>query len=445
MGRIEKTVFISYRRANFWTALAIYQNLTTHGYDVFFDYKSIPSGDFGKVITENIKYRAHFLVVLSPSALERCNEPGDWLRREIEIAIDSQRNIIPLTMKDFDFGSTTTKKILIGKLGKLKKFNAMSIPAEYFEEAMDKLRSNRFLNRPLESISHPVSEITNRITEEQISAAKEAAPIDQKQLTAQEWFERGYVFAVESNNYDEAIRCFSEAITLQRNYANAYFNRGKARKAKGDQEGAIKDYDIVIRLQPDDAEAYNNRGILRRTKGDLDGAIQDFDKAIRLQSNYAEAYNNRGNVHRTKGDLDRAIQDYDEAISLQPNYTQAIYNRGYVYQTKGDTDRAIKNYQESLQIKPNDNHARISLFSLLKKLGKNTQADEHEKLARELVTKENEYNQACFEAICGNIEKALDLLKIAMEKGQSTKEWAKKDPDFENLRDEPRFKEIVGN
>ena len=130
---------------------------------------------------------------------------------------------------------------------------------------------------------------------------------------------------------------------------------------------------------------------------------------------------------------------------MQPNYTQAIYNRGYVYQTKGDTDRAIKNYQESLQIKPNDNHARISLFSLLKKLGKNTQADEHEKLARELVTKENEYNQACFEAICGNTEKALDLLKIAMEKGQSTKEWAKKDPDFENLRDEPRFKEIVGN
>ena len=95
MGRIEKTVFISYRRANFWTALAIYQNLTTHGYDVFFDYKSIPSGDFAQVITENIKYRAHFLVVLSPSALERCNEPGDWLRREIELAIDSRRNIIP--------------------------------------------------------------------------------------------------------------------------------------------------------------------------------------------------------------------------------------------------------------------------------------------------------------------------------------------------------------
>jgi len=85
-GRIERTVFISYCRTNFWTALAVFQNLHANGYDVFFDYKSIPSGDFEQVITENVKSRAHFIVILSPSALERCHEPGDWLRREIETA-----------------------------------------------------------------------------------------------------------------------------------------------------------------------------------------------------------------------------------------------------------------------------------------------------------------------------------------------------------------------
>jgi hypothetical protein len=107
LGRIEKTVFISYRRTNCWTALAVFQNLNSNGYDVFFDYKSIPSGDFAQVIDENIKSRAHFIVILSPSALERCNEPGDWLRREIETAIDNKRNIVPLMMEGFDFGSTS--------------------------------------------------------------------------------------------------------------------------------------------------------------------------------------------------------------------------------------------------------------------------------------------------------------------------------------------------
>ncbi len=38
MARIEKTVFISYRRVDVYAALAVYQDLSSKGYDVFFDY-----------------------------------------------------------------------------------------------------------------------------------------------------------------------------------------------------------------------------------------------------------------------------------------------------------------------------------------------------------------------------------------------------------------------
>lgn len=104
MERIEKTVFLSYRRTNFPWALAIFQNLTQHGYDVFFDYDGIASGDFESVILGNITARAHFLVLLTPSALERCNEPSDWLRREIETALAHQRNTVPLMLEGFSSG-----------------------------------------------------------------------------------------------------------------------------------------------------------------------------------------------------------------------------------------------------------------------------------------------------------------------------------------------------
>src|SRR5512134_2425092 len=116
MGRIEKTVFISYRRTHHIWAYCIYQNLTHHGFDVFFDYQSIDSGNFEKVILENMKARAHFVVILAPSALERCSAPGDWLRREIETAMDEGRNIIPVLLESFDFGSPSVKNALTGKL-----------------------------------------------------------------------------------------------------------------------------------------------------------------------------------------------------------------------------------------------------------------------------------------------------------------------------------------
>jgi hypothetical protein len=97
--RVEKTVFVSYRRTNIPWALAVFHHLTHHGFDVFFDYIGIASGDFEQVIIDNIRSRSHFLVLLTPSALERCAEPGDWFRREIEEAIACRRNVVPMMLE----------------------------------------------------------------------------------------------------------------------------------------------------------------------------------------------------------------------------------------------------------------------------------------------------------------------------------------------------------
>jgi hypothetical protein len=156
MQRVEKTVFISYRRINFPWALAIFLDLTHHGYDVFFDYTGIASGAFERVILENIHARAHFLVVLTPPALERCANPDDWLRREIEAALDGQRNVVPLRLEGFDFASPAVTNFLTGKMAPLQEYQALNIPSDYFLEAMRKLRE-QFLNVPLDAVLHPAS------------------------------------------------------------------------------------------------------------------------------------------------------------------------------------------------------------------------------------------------------------------------------------------------
>ena len=74
--------------------------------------------------------RAHFVVLLTPSALERCTEPGDWLRREIETALETKRNIVPLMLEGFDFGSPGIAEQLVGgTLAPLKSYNALRVPA----------------------------------------------------------------------------------------------------------------------------------------------------------------------------------------------------------------------------------------------------------------------------------------------------------------------------
>lgn len=46
-------------------------------------------------ILDNIRARAHFVVLLTPTALERCGDPADRLRREVEPALECRRHIVP--------------------------------------------------------------------------------------------------------------------------------------------------------------------------------------------------------------------------------------------------------------------------------------------------------------------------------------------------------------
>jgi hypothetical protein len=116
---------------------------------------------------ENIRARAHFLVLLTPTALERCHDPEDWMRREIEAALDNRRNIVPLMVAGFDFGAPVIAGSLTGKLAALTKYNGLEIPkARYFSAEMERLRT-RFLNVPVDAVLHPASDSAQQVANEQ--------------------------------------------------------------------------------------------------------------------------------------------------------------------------------------------------------------------------------------------------------------------------------------
>jgi tetratricopeptide (TPR) repeat protein len=348
MARIEKTVFISYRRTNLPWALAVYQNLTHRGYDVFFDYESINSGDFEKIIIGNIRARAHFIVILTPSALERCVNADDWLRREIETALAEKRNIVPLFLEGFNFGSPSISKYLTGKMALLKNYNGLNVPVDYFEEAMGKL-CQRFLNVSLDAVLHPLSSTVEQAVKVQKIATNKAPEVTEKELTAQEWFEKGLKL---NDHSEEELHCYTEAIHLQPNSPGAYNNRGIVRKAQGDLDGALMDYTEAIRLKPDYAIAYFNRGNICKDKGDLNQAIKDYTETLRFDPNYRAAYYNRGTTRHEVGDLNGAIKDLSESIRLDPHDHDAYYNRGLARYSKKDFDGAIQDYTEAIRLKP---------------------------------------------------------------------------------------------
>jgi adenylate cyclase len=53
------------------------------------------------------------------------------------------------------------------------------------------------------------------------------------------------------------------------------------------------------------------------------------------------------------------------------------------------------------------------------------------------------YNVACFYTHAGDVDKALELLERAVDKGWGDKAWLETDSDLDSLRQLPRFQAIL--
>ncbi len=83
------------------------------------------------------------------------------------------------------------------------------------------------------------------------------------------------------------------------------------------------------------------------------------------------------------------------------------------------------------------------LAKILRTVGRQQEADAQSAIARELAAQDNEYGQACFAAVSGNLERALTLLAVALTKQQEQPGWARIDPELSSLTDDPRFKALI--
>jgi tetratricopeptide (TPR) repeat protein len=54
------------------------------------------------------------------------------------------------------------------------------------------------------------------------------------------------------------------------------------------------------------------------------------------------------------------------------------------------------------------------------------------------------YNLACCESLAGRTEDAIEHLRQAVEHSERVRDLAKEDSDFDPIRDEPAFKELIG-
>jgi tetratricopeptide (TPR) repeat protein len=134
--------------------------------------------------------------------------------------------------------------------------------------------------------------------------------------------------------------------------ARIFFKSGLEKAERGDPKGAIADYDQAISLKKDWGEAYYNRAVVKTTLKEYSGAVLDYDRMIHLKGGGAEAYYSRACAKLALGRHQEAVLDFNQAIARREDWPEAFYNRGLTRESLLDYRGAEKDYLHALKIAP---------------------------------------------------------------------------------------------
>jgi hypothetical protein len=76
-------------------------------------------------------------------------------------------------------------------------------------------------------------------------------------------------------------------------------------------------------------------------------------------------------------------------------------------------------------------------------MGLENKANHHIATALPKMNNESTYNRACFYAICGDTELAIEFLRLALMNKDTTIDWIKSDPDLDPIRKDQRYQELI--
>ncbi|MGA7161790.1 MAG: protein kinase [Bacteroidota bacterium] len=271
---------------------------------------------------------------------------------------------------------------------------------------------------------------------------------------------RDSLYRFTKNGVQIAIELFQKAIEYDARYADAYagmseayahlyqqFDRNEAHLDKA-LEAGLK----ALMYDPSLSEAYSALGLVYLYKKSHDEALEASKKAVELNPSNHTAYWILGRTYVTTDRIREAADLFRKVIELNPDFYTAYgdiilcYNRLEEKENVSQwLEASMTMFPRYLSLHPDDARAHIFFAVALVRSGRIDEAKI--KAARAIELSPNDplmfYNAACFYANVGDKTAALQTLKKALSSGYGFHEWIKRDPDLDNIRNEPEYIEMM--
>jgi eukaryotic-like serine/threonine-protein kinase len=288
-----------------------------------------------------------------------------------------------------------------------------------------------------------------------------------------------------TGNYDKAVDEFKTAVQLEPANDEAYVGLGAAYERSQNPAEAERTYQRIVKLRPTYWKGYNLLGGFYLRQGDFARAQMMFKKVTQItpesyrgyanlaaallgQGSYQEAmppleqalairpsygtYSNLGTAYYHLRKYDEAVRSYQQAVKLNDknyvtwgNLAEAQYMAGQRDQARASYNKAIALAEDGLKINPHDPQLLKDVADYNSMIGDRTQAFKYldQALQYSKFDKETLFSAALIHNQFNETGTAFEWLRKAIQAGYPL-ESIRQSPSVDNLRNDPRFIELVG-
>jgi adenylate cyclase len=291
---------------------------------------------------------------------------------------------------------------------------------------------------------------------------KQALQRPQTGAAAYEYYLRGrqHLPRMTQSDLARSAEMFERAIDLDAGYGPAFAGLAIVHATLYEWFGARED-DLAkteraslraLELAPALAEAHVARGFALSLSGKYDEAAREFEAAIGLNPKLFDAYYYFARSSFASGDIPRSAELFRKAADVRQEdfqspmlLAQSLRMIGRLEDAKDAGREGIVRAEHVLALNPLDARA-LSLASLaLFDDGQNARAIEMSRRSLELYPDDMSalITAACLHSRAGQKEQAIEVLERVFARGWGKRDWIEHDPDYDILRDDPRFKRLL--
>jgi eukaryotic-like serine/threonine-protein kinase len=253
----------------------------------------------------------------------------------------------------------------------------------------------------------------------------------------------------EPGDHEAARSAFDQALALDPHLLEARMHMVFIHLGQGEKAKAREAARALRREAPNDVGVHFASGVIERLDGDYDRALRSFERMIRL--NPAErvvASYNRGRIYMYLGRYNDALIEFDKGAEIEPDHPLIRTFRAQTLYYRGEPTKAAEILEEVLEQHPQLDGIRPIYASFLSVLGFNEEA--RAQLTEEVKkTADTDHDVAYWLASAyameGQRDEALRWLRRAIQLGNENRPWFERNPQWDALRDDPEYQQILNS